>query len=175
LAGSGADGPGRVLVLDRVGDPGNAGTMVRTALAAGMDEVWCVKGTADIFSDKAMRASAGAVFHLPVAEGLSARDCIERARSIGARIIVCSAGGEDLYKAELLGRIAVVVGSEASGAQNELVDAADAVVGIPMTEKAESLNAAAAAAVVMYEALRQRSVPGVDCGVGSEGRGPSPE
>ena len=156
LAGSVAEGPGCVLVLDRVGDPGNAGTMVRTALAAGMDEVWCLKGTADIFSDKAIRASAGAVFHLPAIEGFSARGCIERARSIKARIIVCSAGGEDLYETGLCGRIAVVVGSEASGAQDELLAAADAVVGIPMTEKAESLNAAAAAAVVMYEALRQR-------------------
>ena len=146
---------GRVLILDRVSDPGNVGTMIRTALASGMDCVWCVKGTADAFSDKALRASAGAVFHLPVAAGLSARECIARARGMEARLVVCSAGGEDLFEAELTGSIAVVVGSEATGPQEELLGAADAVVGIPMAEASESLNAAAAAAVVMYEALRQ--------------------
>jgi len=146
----------RVLVLDRVGDPGNAGTMVRSALAAGMDAVWCVKGTADVFSDKVIRASAGAVFHLPAREGLSAEWCIKLARETDARLLVCSAGGTELYDADLTGSIALVIGNEGDGPQEEFLQAADAVVGIPMDDKAESLNAATAAAVVMYEGLRQR-------------------
>ena len=148
----------RVLILDRISDPGNAGTMIRTALAAGMSSVWCLKGTADAFSDKAIRASAGAVFHIPLVEGLDAADCIDRARRMGARLFVCNAGGENVYNKTFAGRFAVVVGSESAGVQEAFLDAADEVAGIPMAEAAESLNAATAAAVVMYEALRQRTV-----------------
>ena len=147
--------PMRILVLDRIGDPGNAGTMTRSALAAGLDGLWCLKGTADIFSDKALRASAGAVFHLPVREGLAAGECIDLAADLGLRLLVCSAGGDDLYETDLTGGYALVIGSEGAGTQEMFLEAADTVIGIPMAEKAESLNAAAAAAVVMYEALRQ--------------------
>jgi len=154
----GGSGAKRVLILDRTQDPGNVGTMIRSALAAGMDEVWCVKGTADVFSDKAVRASAGAAFHLPVREGLSAGWCVNSARERGARLLVCSAGGEDLYKADLTGSFALVVGNEGAGPQDEFLGAADAVIGVPMAAEAESLNAAAAAAVVIYEARRQSEV-----------------
>jgi len=145
----------RVLVLDRIGDPGNVGTVVRSALAAGMDGVWCVKGTADVFSDKTVRASAGAVFHLPVHEGLTAKACISLAADVGARLLVCNADGADLYHTDLTGSFALVIGNEGSGPQEAFLDAADSIVGIPMAPGAESLNAATAAAIVMYEAWRQ--------------------
>jgi len=145
----------RVLVLDRVQDPGNVGMMVRSAFAAGMDTVWCVKGTADVFLDKTVRASAGAIFRLPVMEGLSAKDCIDLAKNIGARVLVCSREGTDLYETDLSGSVALVIGNEGTGPQEAFLDAADAVVGIPMVSEAESLNAATAATVAMYEALRQ--------------------
>ena len=145
----------RVLVLDRVADPGNVGTMVRSALAAGMDGVWCVKGTADAFSDKAVRASAGAVFRIPVLEGLSAKDCAVIAKEAGIRLLTCNAGGKDLFEADLSGGIALVIGNESAGPQSVFLDMADAVIGIPMAEGAESLNAAAAAAVAMFEVRRQ--------------------
>ena len=150
--------PERVLVLDRISDPGNAGTMARTALASGIDMLWCVKGTADLFSDKAIRASAGAVFHLPAREGLSAGDCVSMARDLGLKLVVCDAGGTDLYAAGLGGRIAIVIGNESNGAGSEFLDAAGAIVSIPMGKASESLNAAVAAAVVMYESFRQRNV-----------------
>ena len=149
---------GRILVLDRIGDPGNAGTMVRSALAAGMDGVWCVKGTADMYSDKAVRASAGAVFRLPVEEGLSAEECVSDARTLGLKVFVCSARGTDLYDTDLTGSFALVIGNEGAGPQEEFLTAADAVIGIPMASEAESLNAATAAAVVMYEARRQARI-----------------
>jgi len=142
-------------VLDRAQDPGNVGMMVRSAFAAGMDAVWCVIGTADAFSDKAVRASAGAIFHLPVREGLSAKDCVGLAENMGARLLVCSREGTDLYKTDLTGSVALVIGNEGTGPQEMFLDTADGIVGIPMAEGAESLNAAAAAAVVMYEARRQ--------------------
>ena len=144
-----------VLVLDRVADPGNVGTMLRTGLAAGMGEVLCIKGTADVFSDKVIRASAGAVFHLIINEDLSAAECISRVRETGAKLVVCDAGGGSLYDEDMTGPVAIVIGSEASGPQEEFLKAADAVVGIPMAEASESLNAGVAAAVVMYEAVRQ--------------------
>jgi len=145
----------RVLVLDRAQDPGNVGMMIRSAFAAGMDAVWCVKGTADVYSDKAVRASAGAIFRLPVREGLSAKDCVALTMDIGARLLVCSRGGTDLYETDLTGSFALVIGNEGTGPQEVFLDAADGIVGIPMAEGAESLNAAAAAVVVMYEARRQ--------------------
>ena len=148
----------KILILDRISDPGNVGTMMRTALATGIDELWCVKGTADVFSDKAIRASAGAVFHLSVREELSADFCVDKAREIGAKIVVCDSGGIDLYDSILTGSLAIVIGSESAGPQEEFLAAADAIVGIPMSSVSESLNAATAAAIVMYEALRQREV-----------------
>jgi len=158
IARSGSDEAIHVLVLDRVGDPGNAGTMIRTALAAGIDGVWCVKGTADVFSDKAVRASAGALFRLPVREGLTAKECVEGAGALGMRIFVCDAGGADIYETDLTGNFALVIGNEGAGPREEFIKAADAVIGIPMAPESESLNAAAAAAVVMYEARRQARI-----------------
>ena len=155
---SGGGASYRALVLDRIGDPGNVGTMIRTALAAGMDAAWCLKGTADVFSDKAIRASAGAIFRLPALEGLSAKDCVRLAAENGMRVLVCDASGADLYKTDLTGSFALVAGNEGAGPQEELLEAAGAVIGIPMAAGVESLNAAAAAAVVMYEARRQRAV-----------------
>jgi len=145
-----------VLVLDRIGDPGNVGTMVRSALAAGMDGLWCLKGTADVYSDKAVRASAGAVFRLPVVEGLSVDACIKLARQAGLKVFVCDAGGADIYETDLTGSFALVIGNEGAGPREMFLEEADVVIGIPMADGVESLNAAAAAAVVMYEAKRQR-------------------
>jgi len=142
-------------VLDRVGDPGNVGAMMRSALAAGFDALWCTKGTADVFSDKAVRASAGAIFRLPVLEGLSAEDCVGLAKDAGARLLTCRAGGTDIYETDLKGGIVLVIGNEGAGPQEVFLNEADGVIGIPMAEGAESLNAAAAAAIVMYEAGRQ--------------------
>ena len=155
---SGVSNPAdRILILDRVGDPGNVGAMIRTALASGIDEVWCVKGTAEVFSDKVIRASAGAVFHKRIWEGLSVAECIDRAKGLGARLVVCDADGSDLFKTALTGRLAAVIGNENAGPNEEFLGAADAIVGIPMARESESLNAAIAAAIVMYEALRQRN------------------
>ena len=145
----------RALVLDRVGDPGNVGAMMRSALAAGFDALWCTKGTADVFSDKAVRASAGAIFRLPVLEGLSAEDCVGLAKDAGARLFTCRAGGTDIYETDLKGGIVLVIGNEGAGPQEVFLKEADGVIGIPMAGGAESLNAAAAAAIVMYEAGRQ--------------------
>jgi len=146
----------QVLILDRIGDPGNAGTLIRTALAAGVDEVWCVKGTADVFSDKCLRASAGAAFHIPVREGLSSGECIKFLRDLELKLFVCDAKGKNMYDTYMKDRLAIVVGNENTGPQDEFLKMADQIIRVPMENKSESLNAAACGAVVMYEARRQR-------------------
>jgi len=152
--------PSQVLILDRISDPGNAGTLIRTALAAGIAEVWCLKGTADIFSDKCLRASAGAVFHIPVLEGLSAGECLGLLRDLKMRLFVCDAHGKNMYDTYMADNIAIAVGNESTGPQDEFLKAADQIIRVPMEDRSESLNAAVCGAVAMYEARRQRGEKG---------------
>ena len=154
---AGATG-GSALVLDRIGDPGNAGAMIRTARAAGFSEVWTIKGTADLWSDKTIRAAAGSLFHMRVREGLSAEDVLTEAQKAGTKVYALGMSGQDIYVTDLCGNIVLIVGNEGSGVQEILLEKADAVLAIPMVEGAESLNAAAAAAVALYEKHRQEKV-----------------
>lgn len=151
-----ADGK-MLLVLDRVGDPGNIGTMLRTADAAGLGGIVLLKGSADIYAPKTVRASMGSLFHVPVIAGLSEEDFVSKARKAGYELLVtCLDGADNLYKADLRGRLAFVMGNEANGVSETLLKAADKRVFIPMQGRAESLNVAMAAGIVMFEALRQR-------------------
>lgn len=146
-----------LLVLDRVGDPGNIGTMLRTADAAGLGGLVLLKGSADIYAPKTVRASMGSLFHVPVVSGVSETEFVSSARKAGYELLVtCLDGADNLYKADLRGRLAFVMGNEANGVTESLLEAADKRVFIPMQGRAESLNVAMAAGVVMFEALRQR-------------------
>ena len=143
-----------LLVLDRVTDPGNIGTMLRTADAAG---VGGLQGCADIYAPKTVRAAMGSLFHLPVLSGLSEELLVQAARKAGYELLVtCLDGADNLYKADLKGRLAFVMGNEANGVSPALLAAADKRVFIPMQGRAESLNVAMAAGIVMFEALRQK-------------------
>ena len=145
-----------LLVLDRVGDPGNIGTMLRTADAAGLGGMVLLKGSADIYAPKTVRASMGSLFHVPVLAGLGEEQFIAAARKAGYELLVtCLDGADNLYAADLRGRLAFVMGNEANGVSAGLLQAADKRVFIPMQGKAESLNVAMAAGIVMFEALRQ--------------------
>ena len=133
-----------LLVLDRVTDPGNIGTML-------------LQGCADIYAPKTVRASMGSLFHLPVLSGLSEELLVQAARKAGYELLVtCLDGADNLYKADLQGRLAFVMGNEANGVSPALLAAADKRVFIPMQGRAESLNVAMAAGIVMFEALRQK-------------------
>lgn len=146
-----------LLVLDRVTDPGNIGTMLRTADAAGVGGLLLLQGCADIYAPKTVRASMGSLFHLPVLSGLSEELLVQAARKAGYELLVtCLDGADNLYKADLQGRIAFVMGNEANGVSPALLAAADKRVFIPMQGRAESLNVAMAAGIVMFEALRQK-------------------
>jgi TrmH family RNA methyltransferase len=148
-----ADPAGRYLVLEDVRDPGNVGTMVRTADAAGLSGVVLVSGCADPFNDKALRASMGSVFHLPLYKA-PLPVVAAWLRSAGLPLVAAVLDGPDLLDRTLPGKGAVLVGNEANGLSSEAVALSDVRTRIPMPGRAESLNAAAAAAVLVYEMLK---------------------
>ena len=146
-----------LLVLDRVGDPGNVGTMLRTADAAGIGGMLLLKGSVDAYAPKTVRSSMGSLFHVPVVAGISEADFIKEAHNAGYELLVtCLDGADNLYQADLHGRLAFVMGNEANGVSEGLLAAADKRVYIPMAGRAESLNVAMAAGIVMFEALRRQ-------------------
>ncbi|MBN8236888.1 RNA methyltransferase [Halobacillus kuroshimensis] len=138
------------LMLDAVQDPGNIGTLIRTADAAGFDQVIVGTGSVDIFNDKVIRASQGSLFHLPVFTGdLGAyvNELKDQGVEIWASALENSVSFKELAVPE---KAALVIGNEGSGISEELVEAADQQVYIPIYGQAESLNAAVAGAVLMY-------------------------
>ncbi len=150
------DKDSNVLVLDRVQDPGNIGTMVRTAVAAGYELVVVCKGTADIYSPKVLRATAGMVFHIPFLYTKDAEDTARLLKRLGKRICVTvPRGGSPYYERNLSEGIALVIGNEGNGISDELIELSDERVTIPMHGEIESLNAAVSAAILMYEAVRR--------------------
>lgn len=150
-------GEGPLLVLVDLADPGNAGTLVRTAEAAGAAGVVCAGATVDPFGPKAVRAAAGAAFRLPIVETESSADALrELGRSGIHRLAAMSTGGAAPDEADLTGPVALVLGSEAHGLAPAVVATVDGLLTIPMRGPTESLNVGAAGAVLCFEAARQR-------------------
>ncbi|MDD4752109.1 MAG: 23S rRNA (guanosine(2251)-2'-O)-methyltransferase RlmB [Desulfitobacteriaceae bacterium] len=146
-----------ILVLDGVQDPGNLGTMLRTACAAGAGAAVLMKGTTDIYNSKAVRASMGGLFHLPVVNVADTSAVCAFLKAKGFRILVADLGGEKLYYNTCLnGPVAWVLGNEAQGPDRLWLDNADEIVKIPLLGQAESLNVAVAAGILLYETIRQR-------------------
>jgi TrmH family RNA methyltransferase len=146
-----------IAVLHEVRDPGNAGTVLRSADAAGVGAVVFTEGSVDPYNSKTVRASAGSLFHVPVVRGAPVKEAIDRARSSGARILAMDAyGTESLYATDLEGPIAFVFGNEAHGLPQDVVALTDATVRVPHGGSAESLNLAAAATVCLFEWARRR-------------------
>lgn len=152
---------GIVPVLCAVRDPGNAGTVLRSADAAGAGAVVFAGTSVDVYNPKAVRASAGSLFHLPVVRGVQIEEAVAALRERGARILAAAPGGDaSVYDTDLTGPTAVLLGNEAWGLTPEATRLADARVRVPIHGRAESLNLAAAAALVMFEAARQREAAG---------------
>lgn len=146
-----------LVVADGIQDPGNLGAMIRTADAAGADAVIILPGTCDVTLQKTIRATAGSLFHIPVAEA-PVKDFLDWLRSHTMRLAVTAAdAGTSLFEARLDGPLALAFGNEAHGVRQEIRKAADLVVHIPIYGNAESLNVAASAAILLYETIRQRS------------------
>lgn len=146
-----------VVVCTDVRDPGNAGTVLRSADASGASAVVCSGGTVDPFNPKTVRASAGSVFHVPVVTEPSVAEALDRLGRLGYRRLgAVAAGGEDYAEVDWSGPCALVLGNEAWGLSAEAAAGCDATVTIPMAGRAESLNVGVACAVLCFEALRQR-------------------
>lgn len=146
-----------ILVLDRIQDPGNMGTLIRTAAAAGYRAILAMSGTADIYSPKVLRATAGMIFEVPVIYVKDTDSLKSMLAHAGRRLVVTSVdGGRPYYEEDLSRGIALVIGNEGSGVSDEIMRMADVRVTLPMKGRIESLNAAVAAAILMYEAVRGR-------------------
>ncbi len=148
-----------VVLLAGIADPGNAGTILRTADAAGACAVVFPEGTVDPYNGKCVRASAGSLFHVSLVRGVSAEEAVAQLQVAGFRVLAAAARGEEdlddlADTGRLSGRTAWLFGSEAHGLPAALADAADARVRVPIHGRAESLNLAAAAAVCLYASAR---------------------
>ena len=154
--------PRLVAILEEVRDPGNAGTIVRAADAAGADAVIFSGRTVDLYNPKVVRSSTGSIFHLPVAVGAGLDNVLDRARAAGLSVIAADVKGEDLLTARNEGVLAQptawLFGNEAHGLTDEQLALTDRVVTVPIYGHAESMNLATAASVCLYEsAFAQRS------------------
>lgn len=157
--------PKLVAVLANVRDPGNAGTVLRCADAAGAEAVVLTDASVDLYNPKAVRASVGSLFHLPVAVGVPVEQAVAGLKDIGVRILAADGAGSDdlddeLDKGTMGGPTAWVFGNEAWGLPEETRALADAVVRVPIHGKAESLNLATAAAVCLYASARAQRASG---------------
>ena len=154
-----ARSPRLVVVLEAVSDPGNAGTVIRTADAAGAGAVVLTQGSTDPHGGKCVRASAGSLWHLPVVHGPSTADAVAALRAAGLQVLATTGSGEhdldDLAdRGELSGPTAWLLGTEAAGLSEQALALADRTVRVPLHGRAESLNLASAAAVCLYASAR---------------------
>jgi TrmH family RNA methyltransferase len=152
---SSAAGP--VLVIAGVQDPGNLGTMIRSAEAFGAKGVLLGEGTVSAYNSKVVRASAGSIFRIPAAK-VDIQTAVSAMRSAGARLFATSSHkGIPLPEADLGGDIAIFIGNEGAGVDKKLLPQMDQLIMIPHSPRVESLNAAIAASLILYEAARQKS------------------
>ena len=150
-------GASLVVVCFDVRDPGNAGTVLRSAEASGAEGVVCCEGSVDVYNPKTVRASAGSLFHVPVVVGGAPAATTETLGSWGlTRVATVARDGTDYTALDLTAPVALMLGNEAHGLPSDVAAMADAQVSIPMAGRTESLNVGMAAAVLCFEAARQR-------------------
>jgi TrmH family RNA methyltransferase len=146
-----------VIVLAGLQDPGNFGTILRSAEAFKASGIVCLPGTVNPWNPKAVRASAGSIFRMPVISA-TPEECFGELHEAGARVLVTEvSGAEAPAELNLSGPVAIVIGNEGNGVPAEILNRADARITIPCPGPVESLNAAVATSVLLYEASRQRS------------------
>jgi TrmH family RNA methyltransferase len=150
-------GAATVLVANRVRDPGNLGSMVRIADAAGVGGMVICAESADLYNPKTVRSTAGSLFHIPLAVGDDITTTLRALKENGYVVFAADAhSGTSIWEAEWPRRLALVMGNEAWGIPLEETALADGLVRVPILGRAESLNVSAAAAVLLYEVERRR-------------------
>ena len=149
--------PALIVLVDGIQDPGNLGTIVRTADAAQATGVVLLKGTVDIYNPKTLRSTMGSIFHLPVMPVEDNRALFNMLRQHQVKVVMGQPqGGTMIQNVDLSGSIALAVGNEANGPAKQTTAAADITATIPMPGNAESLNVGVACAIMLYETVRQR-------------------
>lgn len=143
------------LLCDKVQDPGNLGTIIRTAHASGIDGVILTKGTVDIYNDKTIRSTMGSIFYVPIIQDENL-NVIRELKEKGFSIVATSLEGKnDFFDEDLTGKVVITVGNEGNGVSKEVYDISDKMVKIPMPGGAESLNVGVATSIILYERVRQ--------------------
>ncbi len=146
-----------IVVLDEIQDPGNMGTIIRTADAAGAGGLIVIKGSADVYSSKALRATMGSIFHIPIVFYDNFKEASFELKNNDYRLYSTSPEAKKyLYDCNFKDNTAIVIGNEARGMSKDDIELCHEKIKIPMIGKAESLNAAVACSVIIYEVVRQR-------------------
>ena len=150
-------GKNTVIMCESLQDPGNIGSVIRTAHAADCGGVILTKGCCDLYNPKIVRATMSGMFSLPVVTNVQSDSVIEYFRKNGYKIVAgaLSENAVDFYSADISGKTLIIIGNEGNGVKEETLKMCDCVLKIPMNTDAESLNAAVAGAVMIYEAYRQ--------------------
>lgn len=145
------------VILESIQDPGNLGTIVRTADAAGATAVILSKGCVDIYNPKVLRSTMGSVFHVPAVYSDDLKAAIINLKAAGVNILASHLKGTaNYFNVDLKRKVAIIIGNEANGISEEIALLSDMLVRIPMPGRAESLNASTAASILIYDVVRQR-------------------
>ena len=145
-----------ILIPDQIRDPGNLGTVLRTAAAAGVQAVLLPPETTDAFAPKVVRSGMGAHFRLPI-HSMSWEEISQVVKLAGLQVLIADMNGKSCWEADLRQPIALIIGGEADGASESARKLASQKISIPMSGKIESLNAGVAGSILMFEVVRQRS------------------
>jgi TrmH family RNA methyltransferase len=148
---------GNIVVLDGIQDPGNMGTIIRTADAAGFSGIIVSKGCVDPYNPKVLRSTMGSIFHIPTYSCTNLIETLVEIKNNDIRVYAAHLeGSRNYYNVDMTGNVAIVIGNEANGISSEAASMADEFIKIPMPGRVESLNASVAAGILMYEPLRQK-------------------
>lgn len=148
-----------ILFLEDIQDPGNLGTMFRTAEAAGVSGIIMSAGTVDVYNPKVVRATMGSIFRMPFAYTNDIKESIKLVKQNGYQVHAAALEGADsCYNKNYNGKVAVIIGNEGNGLKKDTIDEATDSIYIPMYGRAESLNASISAAVLLYEISRQKHI-----------------
>ncbi len=147
--------PNFILIPDQIRDPGNLGTLLRSALATGVQTILIPPETTDAFAPKVLRSGMGAHFKLPIQE-MSWEEISQVVKLAGLNVLIADMNGESCWETDLRKPMALIIGSEAEGASESARKLANGKISIPMSGDIESLNAGIAGSVLMFEVLRQR-------------------
>ena len=147
----------RVIALENLQDPGNLGTIIRSADACGFDAILLSKNSADPYSPKVIRSTMGSIFHIPVIIEENFIEALDELKSKDIPLVAAhTRDALPCWDTDMSGDVAIIIGNEGNGLSDEVLEFADMTVMIPMPGKAESINASAAASMLIYECMRQR-------------------